>query len=293
MGKPKPKENPINNHVAISDTHCGSKHGLCVPWKVRLPESSGAFYLASKHQKRLWKQWNFACKEFIPDATRGEPFVVIHNGDAVDGDHHNTSTIISRNLAVQAEIAGECLEVIMAVPGFRGLYAVGGTPAHVGEAWCEEERLFRQLGAIPDSNGNSVRGELWIMCGPRLGHYAHHIGTTSSGAYETSALAREANELYAEAAKRGLRPPDFIVRSHRHLRSEIRVAREKQDAIVLVTAAWQLKTPFVQKTAGGRVMSPQTGLSVIRYHEGQLFTRHETWYVDRPRVEVPRYREGE
>jgi len=34
-------------------------------------------------------------------------------------------------------------------------------------------------------------------------------------------------------------------------------------------------------------------LSVIRYHEGQLFTRHETWYVDRPRVEVPRYREGE
>lgn len=281
------KESAVNNLVFVSDAHCGSKMGLCPPHPIQLPEANGGCYLPSPAQLMIWKRWRYFWDVFVPEATRGEDYGVVFNGDMLDGDHHECSDIISRHLGVQAEIAKECLAPVVRAAGGRAWY-VGGTEAHSGKSWAEEHRLARELGVLPDEHGNQVRAELWIMCGPWLGNVAHHIGVTSSAAYETSAVTRELNDIYGEAARQGARPPDFVVRSHRHRRCEVRIPRTGQDAICFVTPGWQLKTPFSVRTAGGRVQAPQIGGVVVRHHEGQLFTRPETWYVNRPRTEVPR-----
>lgn len=283
----RPEASPINNLVFVSDLHCGSKVGLCPPHKIRLPEADGGWYLPSPQQRMVWNRWRYFWDAFVPDVTRGEPYGVVLNGDVMDGDHHNTPTIISRHLGVQADIALECLESVRKSCGGR-LWFVGGTEAHAGQSWAEEHRLAQQLQAVPDEFGNVVRGELWITCGPWLGNVAHHIGATGSAAYESTGLAKELNDIYAEAARKAERPPDFVVRSHRHRRYEIRVPRPRQDAICFVTPGWQLRTPFSARTVGGRVTTPQLGGVVVRHHEGVLFTRPETWYVKRPRTEKAR-----
>jgi len=293
VGKPKPKENPINNIVVVSDLHCGSTVGLCPPHKIERPEGGGG-YTIGRGQKDLWKRWRYFWDVFVPSATRGEQFTVVVNGDVLDGDHHDTTFIISRDLTVQRKIAKEILEPIL--DACRGrLYFVAGTEAHTGKSGTEERGLAEELKARRDKWGNILPGELWLKCGPWLGQFAHHIGVTSSQAYDTSAVRRELNDIYAECAASAERPPDFLVRSHRHRRVEVRIPSRhpEQDAIAFVTPGWQLKTPFSYRTAGGRNTQPQLGGVVIRHHDGVLFTRASTWNVKRPPTVTTYYREGE
>ena len=134
------------------------------------------------------------------------------------------------------------------------------------------------------------------MCGPKLVHFLHHVGTTSSAAYEATAVFKELIEEYVESAKWGRRPPDAIVRSHRHryIMCEIPTGRDASvrtgrtstgHAIAAVTGCWQGKTPFVWKIAGARLTTPQFGGIVVRYSDEELFVRKRIWTVERSRVE--------
>ena len=78
--------------------------------------------------------------------------------------------------------------------------------------------------------------------------------------------------------------PDVIVRSHRHRNFEVRMPTANGVGIAMVTAAWQLKTPFAFKIAGARQSPSQIGGSIIRLgSNGDLYTRHKVWTVGRSR----------
>lgn len=194
--------------------------------------------------------------------TKGEPYDLIHNGDALDGVHHGSTNQISHNLATQAQIAYD----VMAprVEKARRYFHIRGTEAHVGKSGAEEERLAQRLGAVPDERGNHARWELFKRLGPALVHYLHHVGTTGSQAYESTALHKELVESYTEAARWGDEPPQVIVRSHRHRYLQTIMETAKGPAIAVVTPAWQLKTPFTYKIPGARLSQPQIGLIVLR-----------------------------
>ena len=103
---------PISNVVVISDLHCGCQLGLCPPGGIRLDE--GGAYHPNKVQRRLWDIWlNKFWKDFVPTATKGEPYAVVCNGDAIDGTHHSATHQISHNLEDQSEIAYRCLAPIV------------------------------------------------------------------------------------------------------------------------------------------------------------------------------------
>ena len=175
----------INNLVVISDTHCGCRLGLCPPGGVFMDE--GGMYKPSKLQRKIWKMWREFWDEFVPLATRGEPYAVVFNGDIVDGVHHGSTTQISHNLEDQAAIAYECMAPIVEACEGR-YYHIRGTEAHVGKSARDEENLAKRLGAIPNEEGQHARWDLWKMCGPKLVHFLHHVGTTSSAAYEACLL---------------------------------------------------------------------------------------------------------
>jgi hypothetical protein len=273
----------MRNLIAIADLHCGDQLAICPP-KITL--SNGGTYHASRFQMAIWDAWHEFWNEWVPMVTRGEPYVALLNGDGIDGRHHGSTHQISQNKADQANIAFEVLSPVVERCGGR-FYYVSGTPAHAGQDGEDEERLAERLGAVRDKTGNYSRYELYIQVGKALVHASHHIGVTSSMAYEATALGKEYNEFCAESARWHRPIPDIIVRSHRHRHIEVRVPTARGYGIIFITSAWQLKTPFIFRMPGGRVATPMIGGSLIRSGDEEFYTRHFTKETDRTETEIP------
>lgn len=282
------KINDVNNIVGISDIHGGCKLAVC-PKGIRLDD--GGFYEPSPLQQKLHAMWKEFFYEWVPFATRGERYCLVSNGDAVEGAHHRATTPISNNPIDQGKVTTALLkpQVERAKGGF---YMVRGTEAHVGISASSEEGIAEALGAIPNDEGQFSRWDLWKQIGDgRLVHFLHHVGTTGSSHYESTAVHQEMISEYVEAARWKQKPPDVIVRSHRHrsIRITIPVGSaegQTEEATAVVTPAWQGKTPFAWKVPGARVAPPQFGGIVIRYSDdGVLYVTSKVWTVERSRVE--------
>lgn len=276
------KKQPINNLIVVSDLHCGCRLGLCPP---RVSLDDGGVYEHSALQYDVWSRWQEFWYEWVPLVTKGEPFAVVCNGDSIDGVHHGAVTQISHNLGDQAKIAKMVLKPIVELCEGR-YYHIRGTEAHAGQSGQDEERLAEELGAIADQDGRRARWELWLAIGCGLVHLSHHIGTSGSLAYETSAVHKELEQAFVEAARWGNRHPDVIVRSHRHRNVETRIQTAHGFATACTTAGWQVKTPFSYKITGGRQSLPQIGGTLVRSGDEDVFTRHQLWNLARPKTEV-------
>jgi hypothetical protein len=269
----------IRNVVVISDTHFGCQFGLCPP---RVVLDGGQVVEHSPSQAKVWWFWEHFWNEWVPKVTKGEDFVLVHNGDVIDGRHHNATTLITDNIADQLKIAELAMTPILTNQRCKRYFQIRGTEAHVGPTAEHEETLAGILGAIPDMDGNHARWDLWLRVEGALINFTHHIGTTSSASYESSAVYKELVEAYNEAGRWNDEPPDCVVRSHRHRQFEIRIPTAKGYGIVCVTPGWQLKTPFVWRGTLGRTGTPQIGGYVIRHGgEDGLYTRFRVWKVGR------------
>jgi hypothetical protein len=226
----------------------------------------------------IWKDhfWN----GWVPKVTRGEPFAVVVNGDTTDGRHHGATTQITQNLSDQRKIAKQLLEPIVEMCN-GNFFIVRGTNAHVGEAGENEETLAEELGAIQDADGHFARNDLWIKVGDCLVNILHHIGTTGSMSYETTALMKEYAESVAEAGRWNLKAPNVVVRSHRHRLAEVTVPTADGYGICITTPGWQMKTPLVWRIPGGRNSTPQFGGILIRQGDEEFYVRHKVWNAKR------------
>lgn len=274
----------INNLIVVSDTHCGCRLALC-PEKVKLDD--GGTYTPSKFQRKLGLYWDEFWTKWVPQVTRGEPFDLVHNGDAIDGVHHNSTSQISHNIQDQILIAAEVMRDPIAQCRESGgnYYHIRGTEAHVGKSAIFEEQLARMLGAKPNEEGQHARYDLWKRVGKSLVHLLHHIGTTSSAAHEASAVNAELTASYVEAARWHREPPDYIVRSHRHRSCSVEIDSARGYAAGIVTPAWQGKTPFAWKIPGARLSEPQIGGIIIRQGDEEHFYRRKVWTFDRSKEE--------
>lgn len=270
------------NLIVVSDLHSGCRLALVPPTPIRLDD--GGTYRASKVQLKMWKMWREFWDEWVPDVTRGEPYDVVVNGDALEGNHHRSVTQISHNIEDQQRIAEAVLGPEVERCKSKGglYYHIRGTEAHVGQSGEFEERLARVLGAVPNAEGQYARYDLWKRVGTRcLVHLLHHIGSTGSAAHEASAVNAELAAMYVESARWRREPPDFIVRSHRHRSIAVDIDSGHGKAAVIVTPCWQLRTPFTWKIPGGRVSEPQLGGILIRQGERGHYYDRKVWSIGR------------
>jgi hypothetical protein len=275
--------------IVVSDLHAACKLALCPREGVQLDE--GGIYRPSPLQLKLDDWWEEFWCEWVPHETHGAPWDLVVNGDAIDGVHHKSTTQITHNTEDQARIAEEMLQTPVDLCHASGgqYFHVRGTEAHVGPSGQDEERVARNLGAV-HRNGQYARHELYLQVGEKkagggIVHFAHHIGTTGSQHYESSAPMREMAEAFVEAGRWGDEPPRGIVRSHRHRGIQIRIPSAMGESWVLVTPAWQLKTPYAYRIPGGRQRQPQIGGALIRLQGGELYPRLKTWRIERPEVD--------
>ena len=283
MAKKTASKLRVPNLVVVSDLHVVSHLGLCTAAPFVMDE--GGEYHASALQRKVWAWWEEFWGEWVPLVCRGEPFAVALNGDAVDGGaHHGNTNHITADLGDQQKLAVAILKPVVEACEGR-YYHIRGTEAHAGQSGVDEERLASALGAVPDPDGRRARWELWIRVGRGLVHLTHHIGTAGSLAYETTAIHKELEQAFVEAARWSDEPPDVVVRSHRHRNAETRIQTSKGFATSCTTAGWQLKTPLAHRIAGARQTQPQIGGSLVRCGDEDIYTRHRLWKLDRPTVE--------
>lgn len=278
----------VPNLVVVSDTHCGCRLGLCPPSGIKLDD--GGAYLPSAWQKKMWALWREFWDDWVPEVTRGQPYDLVLNGDAVEGVHHRATTPISHNMKDQKRIAEAVLlpEADRCRKSGGRYFHVRGTEAHVGPSAVHEEELAETLGAVPNADGQFARWDLWKRVGKDskkvkapLVHLMHHIGTTSSAAHESSAVNAELTAEYVEAARWNREPPDYVVRSHRHRSIAVDMDSAKGYAAAIVTPAWQGKTPFTWKIPGARISEPQVGGIIIRQGDVEFYYRRKVWSFER------------
>jgi hypothetical protein len=226
--------------AAISDLHVGSSVGLCPKEGIKLDD--GGVYQPSRYQKELLKVW-YSFHQYVASLECNRRVLVV-NGDIVDGAHHGAVALVTNNIAVQERAAIQLLSEIL--PHYQSVYVTRGTEAHVEAGAQCDERIAHAIGA-ERSNGNYSAWQWWLDVDGVLFNIAHHISSTSSAAYESSAVMREMTAAFFEAGQWGQKIPDVLVRSHRHRYIEVAIPSSGGVVRAVVTPGWQLRTPFVER----------------------------------------------
>jgi hypothetical protein len=269
--------------VSVADLHIVSTFGLCPPKGMRL--DGGGRYEPSKFQVGLGKAWSHFWGEFVPYTTRDYRLAaVVINGDVIEGIHHNRTGIVGTTWTEMENAAVELLEPLRDMA--EKFFFIRGTEAHAGPMAESEERIAKRLGATKTETGESSHWQARVR--PRgshtLFHFAHHIGVTSSAAYETSAPMREMVTSFIEAAQWEQGLPDVIVRSHRHRFTLVPLPGVMggiyRRRYAVITPGWQLKTPHVERI--DRMRMPHIGGVCFLVEDGECQVKEKLYPLPEP-----------
>lgn len=258
--------------IVVSDLHIGSNAGLCPPEGFQLPD--GNIYKQNKFQKTTWRYWENFWGKFVPHLIEGSSkTIIVINGDIIDGSHHETINIISNSIPYQEFAA---IQVLKKLNKYDGIYIIRGTEAHAGKGCASEELIARAIGAEILENGQYSDYQINLRVDNVLFNFAHHIGVTSSSAYETSAPMRELIASLVESAQWGRKIPNVVVRSHRHRFVPVSIPSIHGRIRCIITPGWQLKTPNVERI--DRMRMPHIGGLVFKI-DGDDCEEFEKLYI--------------
>jgi hypothetical protein len=265
--------------VVTSDHHTGSTVGVCPPEGVRLDD--GGCYTPSKPQVWLWECWVDFWKT-VKEVRRKHraDLWVIYNGDMVDGDHHQTHQIISRNPDAQHYVASRVFGVAKDAHPNR-LFVVRGTATHTGDGGSAEEALAKTLGAERDAETETwSRYHLRLEAYGVLMDFQHHGRMGQRPWTKQNAVNALAAQIFYEHAARGWDCPDLAFRSHMHQYGDSFNAHPVR---VIQTPAWQLKTGYVHKVAPESI-ADVGGIITLVNPSGQFEVTHKLYTPSLPEI---------
>lgn len=256
--------------AVVSDVHCGSTVGLCCPESVDLDD--GGTYEPSPAQRWLYEGWEKFWARVAQVKKGADQFGILTNGDLVDGDHHGTVQIVTRDLQVQFWILRKVFEPVLALkPDF--LAVVRGTEAHVGKNASTEESFARWahkegVKVLRDSGTKMYsHWHLRAMLGDCRIDAAHHGRIGGRTWTKASGVATLAAQIMLEHANRGEDLPDLALRSHFHTFVD---THDMYRTRLIQTPAWQLHTAFAHKVVpevlsdiGGLILTIEDGKPLV------------------------------
>ena len=262
--------------IAISDTHVGSTVGLCPRDGMMIPD--GGYYQPNKFQRTLMKYYDDFWGKFVPQQIKGaKKVVIVLNGDLIDGDHHQTINIATSSTDKQRDAA---IDMFTPLKKFGQIFITRGTEAHSGVGSEAEEAIAKQLGCEKNEVGEYSQWQHWIEVDGVVFQFAHHIGVTSSAAYESSAPMREMVAALVEAAQWGRNLPDVIVRSHRHRFIPVSIPSYRGRIDCAITPGWQLRTPFTERI--DRMRMPHIGGIVFKVENNRCQIEEKIYPLPEP-----------
>jgi len=237
--------------VVLSDMHSGSSTAL---FPNRFWQDEHQNHTPTDHQKEMYKVFE-KCAEYARDNRKGRRLIVVHNGDSIEGIHHNSLQICVLNKSSQAEIHTELMDTFLRKAKFdkkQGdrLFYVRGTETHVED---KETEIAKDLSAEKTPDGNWVFDHLELDINGRLTWFVHHGRGRGRGANEGNALRNWLRDIYWDCMKTGKRPPDIVYSGHTHTATYGNyIIRRGSEFFVMhgvICPSWQEKTRYAYKVA--------------------------------------------
>lgn len=236
--------------VVVSDFHSGSNFALFLnrSWQGK----KTAVISPRSIQLRIRAQFEVFVEEVFK-ARQGKRIELIHDGDAIDGDHHHSGDVCTLDEREQAGIHIELMKELKQKIGWqRGdlLYYVKGTPVHVRD---REEDIAAEMGAVQGDDNFYCQDKLVLETNNTLSWFVHHGKGRGEGANEGNALRNWLKGIYLDAQKDKRSFPDIIYTGHVHDPTyNTYVYREKmlfRTMHGIILPSWQAKTEFAHMKA--------------------------------------------
>jgi hypothetical protein len=205
-------------------------------------------------QRRIYEVFE-QCMDYAKQSRKDKRLIMVHNGDSVEGVHHNSLQICVHNKASQAEIHTELMDTFLRKTKFdkrRGdrLFYVRGTETHVEDI---ETDIAKDLSAEKTPDGNYVFDHLEMIVNGRKVWYVHHGKKRGAGANEGNAVRNWLRDIYFECDKTGITPPDVVFSGHTHTATYTNFVMRRGGGFHImhgiVCPSWQEKTRFGYKVA--------------------------------------------
>ena len=228
---------PAYKALVISDLHVGSTTAVIPRGFVTAEGNKIGLNSVQEFLARCWDDF----ERWAIGQLEGSNYALILNGDLIDGDHHGTKQIWSKD--TQDQVAA-CVKLLANLTRRASrVYVVRGTESHTNNS---EGSIARALNAeVNPSNGTQVFDRLHLTIHGCRCAWSHHIATSVRSNGEASALSSVLTEEFVQAARNGHEPRQFIGRAHRHKFGVFSNGR----GTVAVSPPWQMLTRFGHKVA--------------------------------------------
>lgn len=226
----QPKRRRPELVLVLSDLHVGSTVGLMPP-DFETVEGNKIEHNAV--QRFLWESW-LDMNEWLSRTTEGANYAVVINGDLIEGDHHGTKQIWSKDTSDHVRAAEICLQPVLSRA--VSLFIVRGTECHTNN---HEVSLGRILKAVnnPDTGLPSFDRLHLSVNGCRC-VFRHHIGTSIRSWTGATQLAAVLAEETIQAVNNGEPPPQVVCAAHRHKFGSY----TNGHGTVVISPPWQMLT---------------------------------------------------
>lgn len=212
---------------------------------------------ASRLQTQLRQCWEHFTNEFVPAVRRRRPFVLVLNGDLIEGVHHGGKQLIWNSEPRHAEIAIELLRPLASKA--KAVYCVAGTECHT-KSW--EEHIGKALGAVLDETTDRYApDDLDLNVRGYLTSFRHHTSTSARRGLQATKLGVQLVEEQSGAAGSQTPVPRVVVRSHCHVWGSYKEAGGHS----IVVPAWQCFTRYTHKAAPAAKRMLNVGGIVLDY----------------------------
>lgn len=235
--------------VSLSDMHSGSTTALFPNRQMTFIHGGKPAIIASptSEQKQLHDHW-VHCGKNIKAMAKSKRLIVVHNGDAIDGNHHGSIQIITPNQKHQTDIHIELMDELLKLSGFSvkngdELHYTSGTESHTEWAEYGIKEYYNALGA-------QYHDEMQINVNGRLVWYTHHGANAGKGANEGNGVRGWLRDIYFDCLKSGITPPDMITTSHYH-KAHYQPYTDGYNHTIhgQILPSWQRKTRYAYRVA--------------------------------------------
>jgi UDP-2,3-diacylglucosamine pyrophosphatase LpxH len=202
----------------------------------------------------MWAHF-LKCGEFAREHRRGKRLIMAHVGDAIEGTHHGTRQVVTYVKDEQAEVHTSLMDTFLKLAKFSRkagdkLYYISGTEVHVHD---KEDKIAEDLPAEPNPEGGHVFEHLELEVNGRRVWFVHHGPARGKGANEGNALRNWLRDIYYDALKLGVEPPDVVITGHTHTPTYGNFIASRGDSFHVlhgvICPSWQRKTRFAYKVA--------------------------------------------
>jgi len=217
-GKKKREMSPPRRVVValMSDMHCGHQLGLMAPGTELIDDDGNPWTPQLTKVQDYLHDLYISHINIVVALADGDEILVIHNGDATQGNRY-PSRWVSERESDQVKIAAQALKPWLDLPNVKTVRIMIGTGAHNYGRGSAEVLLAELLQMDKDTSIKALYHGLFTIAGVTFDVAHHGTYPGSRGWLYGDGPVRYLRDIMNDAIENGREPPRVVARAHHHV----------------------------------------------------------------------------